>query len=250
MRFDELDAGTGWPLAGWYVVQIISPSLDSKFIEHIRDPAFPCVGAKSALTKGHMRVLLARDFCSAWDDLPIHQAVARIASDYAADPIPFQSLAVIFEKDVDLSEAEFEKILWTKLQSLSDKDDWLGYPLDARVSADPDDPHFSLSFGGEAFFVVGLHPKASRPARRFERPVLVFNLHAQFERLREEGRYERLREAILARDVALAGDINPMLAEHGTISEARQYSGRAVGENWRCPFAPRSRPADGECDDA
>ena len=44
---------------------------------------------------------------------------------------------------------------------------------------------FSLS--GTAFFVVGLHPNASRPARQFSSPVLVFNLHAQFERLRADG---------------------------------------------------------------
>jgi FPC/CPF motif-containing protein YcgG len=52
------------------------------------------------------------------------------------------------------------------------------------VSADPNDPHFSLSFGGEAFFVVGLHPRASRPARRFERPAPIFNLRDQFEQQR------------------------------------------------------------------
>ncbi len=39
----------------------------------------------------------------------------------------------------------------------------VGPGLDERVSADPDDPHFSLSFGGEAFFVVGLHPKPAAP---------------------------------------------------------------------------------------
>jgi len=74
------------------------------------------------------------------------------------------------------------------------------------------------------------------PARRFPRPVLVFNLHDQFERLRAEGRYERMREAILERDRKLAGDVNPMLVRFGEASEARQYSGRAVGEEWECPF--------------
>ena len=89
------------------------------------------------------------------------------------------------------------------------------------LRADPGNPHFSLSFGGEAFFVIGLHPRASRPARRFCRPVLVFNLHDQFERLREQGRYERMREKIMARDEALAGSPNPMLARHGEGSAAR-----------------------------
>jgi FPC/CPF motif-containing protein YcgG len=131
-----------------------------------------------------------------------------------------------------------------RVQSLADKDAWLGHPWDGRVAQDPDSPHFSLSFAGEAFFVVGLHPRASRPARRFSSPALVFNLHAQFELLRVAGRYEKLRSSILQRDEALAGSVNPMLARHGKVSEARQYSGRLVGEEWGCPFRPR--PADVE----
>ena len=93
-----------------------------------------------------------------------------------------------------------------------------------------------MSFAGEAFFVVGLHPQASRPARRFETPALVFNLHDQFQVLREQQRYEKLRSAILTRDEQLAGSVNPMLARHGELSEARQYSGRIVGTDWKCPF--------------
>ena len=65
---------------------------------------------------------------------------------------------------------------------------------------------------------------------------MVFNLHDQFEKLRAGGRYERMRDAILERDRQLAGDINPMLARHGESSEARQYSGRMVGDDWECPF--------------
>ena len=112
------------------------------------------------------------------------------------------------------------------------------------MSSDPDDPHFSLSFGGEAFFVVGIHPNASRPARRFAKPALVFNLHDQFERLRAEGRYEGMREKILVRDEALAGSRNPMLERHGAASEARQYSGRVVDEGWACPFHYRGANND------
>jgi FPC/CPF motif-containing protein YcgG len=41
---------------------------------------------------------------------------------------------------------------------------------------------------------------------------------------------------ILERDRKLAGDINPMLARHGESSEARQYSGRLVTDDWTCPF--------------
>lgn len=203
----------------------------------IEADAFPCVGAKSALNRGTLAIHHAADLTSAWDDLPIHDALAGFAADYRADPGLFRSFAVVFDRPGDLCEDAFERALWSRVQSLSDKDSWKGHERDARVSSDPDDPHFSLSFGGEAFFVVGLHPNASRPARRFERPVLVFNLHDQFEELRRSGRYEKLRSAILARDEALAGSINPMLARHGSMSEARQYSGRVVEADWACPFS-------------
>jgi FPC/CPF motif-containing protein YcgG len=64
----------------------------------------------------------------------------------------------------------------------------------------------------------------------------VFNLHGQFEQLRADGRYVKLRQAIVRRDVAYAGSANPMLAVHGKSSAARQYSGRAVEPGWHCPF--------------
>ena len=73
---------------------------------------------------------------------------------------------------------------------------------------------------------------------------MVFNLHDQFERLRKAGRYDKLRGTILERDLKLAGTENPMLAQHGTKSAARQYSGRAVGDQWRCPFSGRGDVAD------
>jgi hypothetical protein len=215
-----------------------------KFQDFIRSPEFPCVGAKSALSRQQMRFVIGRDIRSAWDDLRILPGLLDLAQSYRDDPVLFQSLVVLFEEDAELDEHGFEANLWARLQSLTDKDEWLGQHVDPRVSHSPDDPHFSLSFGGEAFFVVGLHPAASRPARRFARPALVFNLHDQFEQLRAEGRYEKLRASIIDRDVAIAGEPNPMLARHGSISEARQYSGRAVGEDWVCPFSGRGRIDD------
>lgn len=203
---------------------------------HVSDAGFPCVGAKAALAKNTLDVLACNRIDSAWDDLRIHDGLLHFAADYRADPALFRSFAVIFEGPEDLGEAEFEAAMWERVQSLSDKDVWRGQAYDSSVSADPDSPHFSLSFGGEAFFIVGLHPNASRPARRFSRPAMVFNLHDQFATLRAQGRYEGMREKILVRDEALAGSRNPMLARHGTLSEARQYSGRAVDESWECPF--------------
>ena len=208
----------------------------AELIDAISNETFPCVGAKSALARGQLKVLVGHSLASAWNDVEIHSELLDWVRAYRANSSGLRSLAVVFNGPVDLTEKEFEQLMWTRLQSFADKDEWRGQPYDEHVSADPDNPKFSLSFGGAAFFVVGLHPNASRPARRVPRPTLAFNLHDQFERLREEGRYERMRERIIERDVALAGSANPMLDRFGENSGARQYSGRAVGDDWRCPF--------------
>ena len=211
--------------------------------EFIRDPSFPCVGAKSALGKGQLTTYVARSIDSAWNDVEIQDGLMQFAWRYQEQPTLFTSFAVIFEGPADLDEARFEHHLWERIQSLTAKDSWRGQTPDPRVSADPDDPHFSLSFGGQGFFVVGLHPRASRPARRFAYPTMIFNLHDQFEALRAQNRYEKLRGSILERDLELAGSINPMLARHGTISEACQYSGRQVPPGWSCPYHREDRTA-------
>ncbi|CAO4167119.1 guanitoxin biosynthesis heme-dependent pre-guanitoxin N-hydroxylase GntA [Methylorubrum populi] len=213
--------------------------LAERFRHFIRQQPFPCVGAKSALSRGHLKVLVARDVASDRDDGRIYPALLAFICRYRARRDQFQSFAVVFEGPNRLSEEAFEAALWQRMQLLSDRDSGLGHPQDPRVSADPEDPHFSMSLGGEGFFIVGLHPGASRKARRFESPVLVFNLHDQFERLRAEGRYERLRDSIVERDVAWAGTPNPMLAQHGERSAARQFSGRRVPDDWVCPYRRR-----------
>lgn len=213
-----------------------SHPLIQSFQRKILNTTFPCLGAKSALTRRRMQITIARDITSGWDDLTIFSKLVKFAKSYTLDPKPFQTFVVIFEGPRMLSEAAFERALWNRIQSLSDKDAWAGNPRDPRVSADPQNSHFSLSFGGEAFFAVGLHPRSSRPARRFTSPVIVFNLHAQFEQLRELGQYEKLRAAILARDLLFSGSRNPMLSRHGEASEARQYSGRQVAADWHCPY--------------
>ncbi len=213
-------------------------ALIERFEAHIKDKTFPCVGAKSALARGQMQILVAGDLRCPRDDRPIYAALRDFAKAFSQTPDPFQTFAVLFPTRDTLSEPEFERALWDRIQHLEALDAAAGEAYDQRVSPDPDHNAFSLSFGGEAFFVVGLHPGASRLARRFETPVLVFNAHAQFEALRAEGRYETLRKSIIDRDTALQGSPNPMLARHGETSEASQYSGRRVPDGWTCPFAP------------
>ena len=211
-------------------------ALIERFEAHIRDRAFPCVGARSALSRNRMQFLVVGDLRCPRDDRTIYESLRDFAGAYKANPGPFQSFVALFQTADTLSEEVFERAMWNRLQALEALDAAEGHAYDPRVSADVNDPKFSLSFGGEAFFVVGLHPGASRPARAFDVPALVFNAHDQFETLRAEGRYETLRDSIISRDIAMAGSANPMLARHGERSEAAQYSGRLVEDGWICPF--------------
>jgi FPC/CPF motif-containing protein YcgG len=197
----------------------------ARFKAFVASPRFPCVGAKSALNRGRMEFGL---YDALADDADAAALCERLGAFSRRFPEPGQdpvSFVAIFREPV-ANEGEFHQRLWTHLQAMHDIDaanhDW-----DATVSSDADDEQFSFSIASRAFFVVGLHPKASRLARQAPFPCLVFNFHDQFEAMRASGKYAKLQDAIRARDVALQGDVNPVLARFGEASEAHQYSGRA-----------------------
>lgn len=217
--------------------------LGRRLIGLIATTDFPCVGAKSALAQGGLAIETATSILTPRDDRRIHDRLVRWSHRHGADTEGFRSLAVVFAGPQGLDEEGFEAALWDRLGALLTLDRAGGHRHDPAFSADPRDPDFALSFGGRGYFAVGLHPNASRRARRAANPTIVFNLHHQFNRLRAEARYERMRAVILDRDEAFDGAPNPMIARHGETSEARQYSGRAVGEDWQCPFTPEDRPA-------
>lgn len=149
----------------------------------------------------------------------------------------YYSFIAAFPTEIIDTEVDFEDKLWTQLQLLHQFD---AKPWDSNVSKNPEDQHFSFSILGHAFYLVGMHPNSSRMARRAPCVSFAFNLHSQFEKLRQYGKYHDVRDNIRERDISLQGSINPMLDDFGHSSEARQYSGRAVEENWKCPFNPKT----------
>lgn len=209
----------------------------TRFRQFVSAPRFPCVGAKSAMNRNRVAFGLYEQMADPGDAAQLCDALADFSRQYpapGADPVSFVAM---FRQPV-ANEDDFHDRLWTHLQVMHDLDA-TRHAWDDTVSADVDDPTFSFSIASRAFFVVGLHPQASRLARRAPFPCLVFNFHDQFEALRSNGRYAKLQEAIRARDIALQGDINPVLASFGDASEARQYSGRARAEASAHPFRAR-----------
>jgi uncharacterized protein len=203
----------------------------------VLNPQFVCVAAKSAVHHETYRLGI-------YDRLASPEATAGLSRDLyeflrETEPIEseFTTFVATFREPTDRDEAAFEELLWRQLQMLHDRDaplhDW-----DPAVSSNPDDSHFSFSFARHAFFIVGLHPCSTRLARQFPWPTLVFNPHAQFERLRETGMWEKMKEVVRHRDEALQGDVNPVLTDFGEETEAKQYSGRLVEPDWHPPFLP------------
>ena len=214
----------------------IEQRVDDAFRTFVGHAGFPCLAAKGAVRQRDYQL----GVYGALGSVEASGTLARNLADFTQRASPdgdrFTAFVAVFTGRAPASERAFERRLWMQLQQLHEHDDpVVGW--DPAVSSDPEDPRFSFSFGGCAFFVVGLHLRSSRLARRFHWPALVFNPHAQFERLRREGRYERLRERIRERDTALQGSPNPNLADFGERSDARQYSGRDLSAvEWRCPF--------------
>ncbi len=202
------------------------------FAAFVADEAFSCLGARAAMNRPDHRV----EVYPALGSAAATAALARDLGAFAASPAAaedFATFVAVFPPDPPPDEAAFEARLWGQLQRLADAD---AAPWGAAVSDDPASPRFSFSFGGAAFFVVGMHPHSTRLARRFAYPALAFNPHAQFGRLRADGRYDHLRDAIRDREIALQGSLNPNLSDFGERSDARQYAGGATGDAWRCPF--------------
>ncbi|HZM80842.1 MAG TPA: guanitoxin biosynthesis heme-dependent pre-guanitoxin N-hydroxylase GntA [Candidatus Limnocylindrales bacterium] len=200
--------------------------------------AFACVAGAAAVRADNYRFLT-------YDELGSSESTGKLAvdlrdfiADFPLSPDRFASFIASFKGPSGLSAIDFEKHLWGTLQCLHDLDeiDW-----DPTVSSDPQDVKFSFSFHGRSFFVVGMHPASPRWTRRLAWPTLVFNAHAQFEELRRMGRFESLQRTIRRRDSRLQGSPNPALTDYGMQSEAKQYGGRVVEPDWKCPLVVRSK---------
>ena len=194
-------------------------------------PDYPCLGARSVFNRDRATVVALGAMATHDATTRLHDALRDFGRD-TDQGAGFASLVAVFPDTTIDDEAHFESLLWRQLEQLHEVDHQRWNP---QVSDDPGNPHFAFSVAGTAYFVVGLHPAASRIARRTPLPTLVFNLHQQFEDLRASDRFERMRDTIRRRDSALQGDVNPMVADHGAGSEARQYSGRAVPTDWTAP---------------
>lgn len=203
---------------------------------HVLDADYPCVMARSVFNRDAFRLATYGELGKPENATILCHDLYTFCAEF---PTPVQgavSFIACFEGPAPADEIAFETALWQQLQAIHDVDKrHFGWCRD--VESAPEDPQFSFSVGGRAFFLIGMHPQASRMARRTPMPAIVFNLHEQFVELRTTGKFDGVRDKVQTRDKRLQGTINPMAADFGDRSEVTQYSGRAVGREWTCPFS-------------
>lgn len=197
---------------------------------------YPCVVARSTMRRGDYRF-------GTYPELGTAAAAAALAADlwdfieeFPITADRFASFVATFDGPAFGTEEQFEAQLWQHLQLMHDADvrhsTW-----DPTVTQNPDEYGFSYSFGGRAFFLVGMHPGASRFARRTAWPTIIFNAHAQFNLLRDSNRMDRMKDTVRMRDRRLQGSENPSLRQFDERrSETVMYSGRLVESDWGCPL--------------
>jgi FPC/CPF motif-containing protein YcgG len=210
-------------------------SLDELYHAFLTQPQFPCVAARESVARQQAACFVADHMACPKDDAAILDFLYNFIDNYRTGGNIFYSAAIIFKQPGIHSEEMFDQLMWQRLQALSDRDAVL-YPYDKRVVPDPGSQNFSFSLKEEAFFIIGMHPHSSRPTRRFDYAALVFNPHAQFEKMKETGQYVKMKNIVRKRDLAYSGSVNPMLNDFGNLSEVYQYSGRQYDEQWECPL--------------
>lgn len=207
--------------------------IEIQFREKILAETFSCVGAKTSINRSKYQFLLLDKMASKQSTLQLYQALKKFAITRTDLDERFASFIACFANNSFFEPENFESLLWQQLQMLHHIDE---SPWDQHVSNDINNPSFSFSIAGQAYFIVGLCPHHPRKCREFVYPTLVFNSHHQFRYLKQIGVFHKIQKTVRAREINYSGDINPNLLEFAEQSEALQYSGFKANLERTCPF--------------
>lgn len=220
-------------------VNEVSTRIHDALRDRVQGTEFPCVGAKSAFNRSAYAVGVYNSMSTPEATASLHHDLSQFfkfgREEQCRTKELFVTFIAVYPDEQVKDEKDFHHALWRQLQLLHEKDKE-NYAWDPRVESDVESDNFSYSLGGSAFFIVGMNPHSSRLSRQFNWPALVFNPGPQFEKIRELGIHEKMKDAIRRRDIALQGNINPTLADFGHGNVALTYSGMNTSDISQCPF--------------
>ena len=130
------------------------------YFTFLANKEFPCVAARAALNRDHIRVFVADHMACPKDDMSIIDFMYSFVDEFKNSTDLFYSAVVIFRGPDIFDEQMFDQLLWQRLQSLANIDAQ-EYNYDKRVSSDPNSKDFSFSIKEEAFYIIGLHPASN-----------------------------------------------------------------------------------------
>ena len=208
----------------------------------VMQPNYPCVSAVSSFLKNDYMIENYPEFGSGKAAERLYADLLHFKNEQRLTQAPFYSFWAVYEDSEVTSEDEFEEKLWLELSAVhsyevkkcAEEDTELNW--DPKFSSNPHDKNFCFSVGGDAYFVVGMHPHSSRKARHFPYPILIFNLYTQFEDLFQKNTFEPLAKINRLREMKFQGSINPMVEKHAQEWESIQFSGKKNDDQWKCPF--------------
>lgn len=231
-------------------------SLFEFFSRSAMESAFPCIGAQKVIRDYRVA------FCLSPDPFNTESGARRTVdyinrwlqeADYASlkqmpKPTVFATCVIVFPQMDFQSEGYSEKRLWSFLSKVHQIDK-VRHPWSSESSAFVYDNRFSMSIGGYAHFILFFSSAAITPSRRFSNPMMIFNPHFMFEKMRNAEVFSEWRTLIRERERASQnGWHNPKLADFGSDNgfEAPQYALTLdpVFDIGKCPFTGRERPAN------
>ena len=208
----------------------ISEFVHDEWSATLLDSAFPCVGGAGAVRRGDYSHRTYKSLESGLSADECARDLEEFLSSRDRADFPVSVFTASFLEPSSLDEEGFELALWRFLEMLRQRDQVADSVDEAGIDLDePDD--IGYVFGGRHLFIVGMHPTASRFARRFAFPTLVFNALSHATPLRETGRFERMADRIRARDIRLQHEVNPSIH----LPRPAQFSGRLNQPGWECP---------------
>ena len=191
--------------------------------------------AKSVINQGFFHTFTIPDLSTVSVNSALEQMYDFIA-EMQAKKVNLSSCAIVVEDEKLKDFSLFETKFWEFLKELNQLDK-VNYAPDPEVDSDPKSSNFSYSIKSESFFIIALHPNSPRWSRRFKYPAIVFNPHKQFEKMRSNGTYLKVRDLIRKKDKLLQGSENSMLQNFGEKSEVFQYLGRVYEASDPVPLA-------------
>jgi uncharacterized protein len=184
---------------------LLAQFVHSQFRALVLHTTFPCVGAKAAFHRGTYRFGMYPEMASPTATAGLCQDLRAFVAEQPAMGSNFATFIASFTGPQPEDWSHFDVRIRRQLQSLHDMD---SHEHDTSTRADSKSLRASFSFAGQAFFLVEFYAASPHWTRRFAWPTLVFNPRHQFERLREEGKFERFQQAVRARERALQESIN------------------------------------------